>query len=441
MLLRQRSWIIALFHVGLVAASFLFAWLLRFDFKLTFPRLMLACLPLLVLSRLAALVIFKLVHGYWNHSGVTDVVDIIKAVSLGTIAFVVSVRVVIGAHAFPFSIYLIEAMTTAAALAGVRLSALAFSNTRSIRQRQDKSYRVIVVGAGDAAGSLIRQIRHSEFIPVACVDDDLFKHGARIHGVPVVNTIDRLSVVVSAYDAEEILIAIPSVTGPQMQRISKLCEQTGLRYRTVPKLEDLLLGRVSVSQLREVNIEDLLGRDSVQLDNNVVREQIVGKVILVTGAAGSIGSELCRQILRHSPAKLIALDQSETPMFYLQLQLTKESARDRVVYAVADVANTSRMRRILSEGAVDTVFHAAAYKHVPLVELNIRGALNNNVFALPPLLDVAEECGCEAFVLISSDKAVQPTSFMGATKRLGELILAARPKTTCAASLCDLGTS
>ena len=183
-----------------------------------------------------------------------------------------------------------------------------------------------------------------------------------------------------------------------------------------------------MSQLREVNIEDLLGRDSVQLDNDVVREQIVGKVILVTGAAGSIGSELCRQILRHSPARLIALDQSETPMFYLQLQLTKESARDRVVYAVADVANTSRMRRILSEGAVDTVFHAAAYKHVPLVELNIRGALNNNVFALPPLLDVAEECGCEAFVLISSDKAVQPTSFMGATKRLGELILAARPK-------------
>jgi FlaA1/EpsC-like NDP-sugar epimerase len=190
----------------------------------------------------------------------------------------------------------------------------------------------------------------------------------------------------------------------------------------------LLLGRVPVSQLREVNIEDLLGRDSVQLDNDVVREQIVGKVILVTGAAGSIGSELCRQILRHSPAKLIALDQAETPMFYLQLQLTKEPAGDRVVYAVADVANASRMRRILAEGAVDTIFHAAAYKHVPLVELNIRAALNNNVLALAPLLDVAEECGCEAFVLISSDKAVQPTSFMGATKRLGELILAARPK-------------
>jgi FlaA1/EpsC-like NDP-sugar epimerase len=428
MLLRQRSWIIALFHVVLVAASFLLAWLLRFDFRLTFPRLMLACLPLLVLSRLGALIIFKLVHGYWNHSGVTDVVDIIKAVTLGSLAFIVSVQIVIGTHAFPFSIYLIEAMTTAAALSGVRLSALALRNTKSVRRREHKSYRVVVVGAGDAAESLIRQIQRSDFNPVACVDDDVFKRGTKIHGVPVVNTIDRLSAVASACDAREIFVAIPSATGPQMQRISKLCEQTGLRYRTVPKLEDLLLGRVSVSQLREVKVEDLLGRDSVRLDNDLVREQIVGKVVLVTGAAGSIGSELCRQILRHSPAKLIALDHAETPMFYLQLQLTKQPAGDRVVYAVADVTDTSRMHRILSEGAVDIVFHAAAYKHVPLVELNIRAALNNNVLALAPLLDVAEECGCEAFVLISSDKAVQPTSFMGATKRLGELLLAARPK-------------
>jgi FlaA1/EpsC-like NDP-sugar epimerase len=427
MLLRQRSWVIAMFHIVLVAASFLFAWLLRFDFRFTFPRLMLACLPLLVISRLGALIIFKLVHGYWNHSGVTDVVDIIKAVTLGSLAFVVSIQIVIGTHAFPFSIYLIEAMTTAAALAGVRLSALAFKN-KSLRRREHKSHRVIVVGAGDAAESLIRQIQRSEFIPVACVDDDKYKRGTRIHGVPVVSTIDRLSVVASAYSAHEIFVAIPSATGPQMQRISKVCEQTGLRYRTVPKLEDLLLGRVSVSQLREVNVEDLLGRDSVRLDNDVVQKQIVGKVVLVTGAAGSIGSELCRQILRHSPAKLIALDHAETPMFYLQLQLTKQPAGDRVVYAVADVTDTSRMHRILSEGAVDIVFHAAAYKHVPLVELNIRAALKNNVLALTPLLDVAEECGCEAFVLISSDKAVQPTSFMGATKRLGELLLAARPK-------------
>jgi FlaA1/EpsC-like NDP-sugar epimerase len=243
-----------------------------------------------------------------------------------------------------------------------------------------------------------------------------------------VGTIDTIKTTVEAYKAEEVFIAIPSADGAQMQRISRLCEQAAVRYRTVPNLRDLLMGSGSISQLREVSVEDLLGRDPVQMDLSTVRSQITGKVVMVTGAAGSIGSELCRQLLAYSPAKLIVLDQAETPMFYLQLQLTKQSSSDRVAYLVADVANTSRMRRILSEAAVEIIFHAAAYKHVPLVELNIRGALTNNVLAVPPLLDVAEECGCEAFVLISSDKAVQPTSFMGATKRLGELILAARPK-------------
>ena len=286
----------------------------------------------------------------------------------------------------------------------------------------------MIAGAGEAASLLIREMMRTEFVPVACLDDDVFKHGAKIHGVPVLGTIDAIGTIVKTYDVEEVFIAIPSANGAQMQRISRICEQAGVRYRTVPNLHDLLMGRGSVSQLREVSVEDLLGRDPVQLDLSMVRNQIAGKVVMVTGAAGSIGSELCRQVLAYSPAKLIVLDQAETPMFYLQLQLTKQPAGDRVVYSVADVANTSRMRRILAEKAVDIIFHAAAYKHVPLVELNIRGALNNNVLAVPPLLDVAEECGCEAFVLISSDKAVEPTSFMGATKRLGELMMAARPK-------------
>ncbi len=428
MLLRQRSWIIALFHISLVSASFFFAWLLRYDFHIKFPKLMLllACLPLLILSRLATLFIFNLIHGYWNHSSITDLVDIIKAVGLGSLAFIVTTRIVIGPNPFHFSIYVIEAMTTTAALSGVRLFALALKSKSPAKQREATVRRVIVVGAGDAASSLIRQIQRSEFMPVACVDDDVFKHGAKILGVPVVDTINRLAIVVSAYEAEELFIAIPSATGSQMQHITKLCEQTGLRYRTVPNLEDLLLGRVSVAQLREVNIEDLLGRDSVEIDNEVVREQITGKVVLVTGAAGSIGSELCRQILRHSPAKLIALDQAETPLFYLQLQLTKQDDGNRVVYDVADVADARRMRQIILETGVEIIFHAAAYKHVPMVESNIREALRNNVFALTSLLDIAEECGCERFLLISSDKAVQPTSFMGSTKRIGELILAAR---------------
>lgn len=427
-LIGHRFWVITLFHFLLIATSIVIAWLLRFDFRIPFPALLFGCMPVLILFRVAALARFNLLHGYWRHSGVTDVIDIGKAVALGSLVFFVTTRYVFRKYEFPLSIYILEAIITAAGLAGARLCAMALKSRTLVGALMHEKRRVIVAGAGEAASLLIREMLRTEFAPVACLDDDVFKHGAKIHGVPVVGTIDSIEAVVKAYDAEELFIAIPSANGAQMQRISRICERASVRYRTVPNLHDLLMGRGSISQLREVSVEDLLGRDPVQLDLSTVRRQIMGKVVLVTGAAGSIGSELCRQILAYSPAKLIVVDQAETPMFYLQLQLTKQAGSDKVVYSVADVANTMRMRQILTEGGVEIIFHAAAYKHVPLVELNIRGALNNNVLALTPLLDVAEECGCEAFVLISSDKAVQPTSFMGATKRLGELILAARPK-------------
>ena len=428
MFVRQRFWAITLFHFLLITSSAVFAWLLRFDFRLPFPTLLFSCVPALILFRIAALARFNLLHGYWRHTGVSDVIDIGKAVALGSLAFFVTTRYVSRKYEFPLSIYILEAIITAAGLAGARLCVMALKSKTLVGSATRQKRPIIIAGAGEAASLLIREMLKTEFAPVACLDDDVFKHGAKIHGVPVVGKIDSVATIVNTYGAEELFIAIPSANGAQMQRISRICEQAGVRYRTVPHLHDLLMGRGSISQLREVSVEDLLGRDPVQLDLSQVRNQIAGKVVMVTGAAGSIGSELCRQILAYSPAKLIVLDQAETPMFYLQLQLTKLPAGDRVVYAVADVANASRMRRIIGEGAVEIIFHAAAYKHVPLVELNIRGALNNNVLAVPPLLDVAEECGCEAFVLISSDKAVQPTSFMGATKRLGELILAARPK-------------
>jgi len=428
MLGRQRFWAITLFHFLLIATSIVIAWLLRFDFRIPFPTLLLGCLPILILFRVAALARFNLLHGYWRHSGVSDVIDIGKAVALGSLAFFVTTRYVFRKYEFPLSIYILEAIITTAALAGARFCAIALKNRTLLGSSTQNKRRVIIVGAGEAASLLIREMLRTEFVAVVCLDDDVFKHGAKIHGVPVVGSIDLIGTAANTFDAGEVFIAIPSANGTQMQRISRICEQAGMRYRTVPNLHDLLMGRGSISQLREVSVEDLLGRDPVQLDLSQVRNQIAGKVVMVTGAAGSIGSELCRQVLAYSPAKLVVLDQAETPMFYLQLQLTKQPCGDRVVYMVADVANTSRMRRILAEGAVDIIFHAAAYKHVPLVELNIRGALTNNVLAVPPLLDVAEECGCEAFVLISSDKAVEPTSFMGATKRLGELMLAARPK-------------
>jgi FlaA1/EpsC-like NDP-sugar epimerase len=427
-LVRRRRWAVTLFHFLLIISSIMVAWLLRFDFRVPIPSLLLDCVPVLILFRIAALARFNLLHGYWHHSGVNDVIDIAKAVALGSFAFFITTRYLFRVYDFPLSIYILEALLTTVGLAGARLCAMALKRRPPQGLMTRRKRRVIVAGAGQAGSLLIREMSRSEFDPVACVDDDVFKRGAKVGGVPVAGSIDDIAAVVKTYDAQEIFVAIPSADGTQMLRISRACELAGVRYRAVPPLQDLLMGRGSILQLREVDIEDLLGRDPVEMDLSLVRNQIAGKVVLVTGAAGSIGSELCRQVLAYSPAKLVVLDHAETPMFYLQLQLTKEPGGDRVVYAVEDIANSPRVRGLLAREAVDIIFHAAAYKHVPLVELNIRGALSNNVLSVLPFLDIAEECGCEAFVLISSDKAVEPTSFMGATKRLGELMLAARPK-------------
>ena len=272
---------------------------------------------------------------------------------------------------------------------------------------------------------LLRELPHSAYIPVALVDDDPAKAGVRLHGVPVAGTVEDLPKVVRTCRPDELMIAIPSATGEQMQRIIDICNQTRLRFRTIPGLGDLINGTVTVDQLRDVNFEDLLGRDPVCLDVDSVRRRITGRVVMVNGAAGSIGSELCRQLLKYKPLKLICLDQAETPLF--NLQNTQTGSACDIVYCVADITDSLRLRDVIQEHDVQVVLHAAAYKHVPLMEENLSEALKNNVFGLLALMEVADQSGCEDFLLISSDKAVNPTSFMGCTKRIGELVVAARP--------------
>jgi len=222
-------------------------------------------------------------------------------------------------------------------------------------------------------------------------------------------------------------IAVPSATGKQMRRFVEICEQAEVTFRTVPALRDVIHGKVAISKFRPVRVEDLLGRDPVYIDLNAVKSRIANRVVMVTGAAGSIGSELCRQILEYGPAELLCLDQSETGMFYLERELSCNRNGCRQMFVVADIGNSEQMGKIFVRHAPEVVFHAAAYKHVPIMEANVAAAVSNNVFALLDLLAVADENGCKSFVLISSDKAVNPTSTMGATKRLGELIVSRRP--------------
>ncbi len=370
---------------------------------------------------------FNLLDGHWRYTGISDIEDILKAVALGSVGFVFLVRYLLGVEAFPISIYILEALLTAAFLTGVRFACRRRLSKTARRRREDTGKRVLVVGAGDAAESLIRELLRGGYVPVGCIDDDPAKRDFTVHGVPVLGNTDEIPEIVAEHSIDEVLIALPSATGSQMRRVVESCQRSNRNYKTVPVLLDLVDGKVTVKQLRDVKLEDLLGRDPVEMNLDAVRHQIENKVVMIIGAAGSIGSELCRQVLGYHPAKLICLDQAETPLFYLQQGFKDHPSAPQAAYCIADVGDTRHMRSLLFEHRVQIIFHAAAYKHVPLVEDNLREALKNNVFALSRLLDVAGDAGCERFLLISSDKAVEPSSFMGCTKRLGELLVAARP--------------
>jgi len=429
---KQRSIAILILHTLLILVSLLTAWLLRFEFRLPNFSLLLSVAPILIFYRLAAMGRFSLLHSYWGHTGVPDVTEMAKAIGLGSVAFLLTIRYLFGVVEFPLSIYVLEAILTTMTVLGVRVASRLFSQRPKPERRSGdrrRAQRVFIAGAGFTGQLLIQELKRSDgrWEVIGCLDDDKTKVGAKIHGVPVLGTLEQLPALSAEHRAFELLIAIPSATAAQMQRIVQICDGVGVKYKTVPSLRDFVAGQPSVQQLREVNLEDLLGRDPIKLDLEPVRQKLNKTGVLVTGAAGSIGSELVKQILRYQPAVLVCVDQDETGLFDLQQKLGAIDAATKVEFCLADVTDKKRMRSILSRYEVDTIFHAAAYKHVCLTENNIDEVLENNVFGLLAMLDVAEESGCSSFVLISSDKAVNPTSFMGCTKRIGELILAARP--------------
>jgi len=427
MLLRLRFWFILAFDTILFAASLIGAWLLRFEFTLPHRDILFAALPILVLMRLAALGRFKLLRGYWRYTGISDIADIVKATALGSLGFLVIERWLLGIKAFPISIYCLEALLVAGGLCGARLFSrmLAQSVRGAWRGRSEKT--AIIVGAGDAAERLLNDLPRCGYMAVGLVDDEPAKIGGRIHGVSVIGSIDDLPRLVRKRAVEEVLIAIPSATGRQMRRITALCEESGARFRMIPGMSDLINGKVTAEQLRDVKLDDLLGREPIHFDLQAVRQQLTGKVVMVTGAAGSIGSELCAQLLYYKPSKLVCLDQDESALFFLEQKIGDAAAKVCAEYCVADVADRQRMKGLISAAGVDVIFHAAAYKHVPMMETNTSEAVRNNVLALMSLLDVAEQCGCADFLMISSDKAVNPTNVMGCTKRVCELIMAAKP--------------
>jgi len=425
-LLRCRSLLVLVSQIGLILCSLVCAWLLRFEFRLPDSNLLWTAAPILIMVRLVVMPFFNLMHGWWRHTGISDALDVLKAIVTGSFAFLLIVRYGLGLKVFPLSIYALEALITFTLLTGVRVLSRLLAETV---RRDSASKRLLLVGAGHAAQMIIREAQQVEtgYTVIGCVDDNPLKKGLRVLGVPVLGPVEILAKMVRAQRIDEVLIAIPSATQTQMLRLVAICKEAGAAFRTVPAMAELIAGRVTLQQVREVSLTDLLGRIPVDLDLESEREHIRDRVVMVTGAAGSIGSELCRQIRTYKPKLLLCLDQNENGIFHLQHQLAQDDGDDHKIFCVADFCNPERMRKIFLTYAVEIVFHAAAYKHVPVMESNVDEAVSNNVFGLLALLNVAESSNCSTFVMISSDKAVNPTNVMGCTKRVGELILAAWP--------------
>jgi len=428
----------------LLTLSLYGAYLVRFEFGIPpfYMDLFWRSLPYALAVKVAAFYFFDLYRGMWRYTGLTDLVNVIKATIVSSLAFVFIIAFQYRFEGYSRSIFLIDACFTVLLIAGLRIAirlgyeavdagglrAVASNLVPALLGRGDKR-RLLIVGAGDCGESICREIRNNTQLPYAVLgflDDDPAKRGRKIHGVPVLGRVADIERIAARAGAEEIVIAIPTATAEQMRRIVDHCQAPGLKFRTVPGMGELIDGRVTFSAIREVSYRDLLGREVVHLDEGRIGAYLAGRGVLVTGAGGSIGSELCRQICRFAPGRLVLLERAESPLYDIELELRGAFPDVRIVPVLGDIQQRDEVERVFARHRPSVVFHAAAYKHVPMLELQPWKAIANNVLGTRCLADVAEAHGIERFVMVSTDKAVRPTSVMGASKRVAEMIVQGR---------------
>ncbi len=369
---------------------------------------------------------------YWVYASVREIQVIAVATATASILvalFVILLVPLVGLRGFPRSVLGIDWLLSLFLIGGLRFSVRLIAEMTQRNGHEPRPggvKRVVVVGAGDAGTLMVREMQRNPQLhlrPVAFVDDDTEKLKKEIYGVRVAGRFDQLPTVVERHHADEVIIAIPTASGPTVRRVAEVCRQRGISFRTMPGIYELLGGKVSVSRLREVEISDLLRREPAAIDDEAVGRTLAGKRILVTGAGGSIGLELCRQVTRWRPAELALLGHGENSIFEALLEL-EENYGDLPMHAViADIRDEPRINSVFERLRPDVVFHAAAHKHVPLMEVNAEEAVSNNIIGTQTVVNAALAHGTERLVLISTDKAVQPFNVMGATKRIAELIV------------------
>jgi len=370
---------------------------------------------------------------YWPYASADELVLIAAATGAATIAAAAAAFVLlplfVPGKTCPRSIPLIDGLLTLVAASGPRLASRLVWQRRQRKARQARrevQRRVLIVGAGDAGRMLVGEMRSNPqlgLVPVGFVDDDTSKQGMQIHGLPVLGDRKAIPVLVREADAQEVVIAMPTAPGPAIREVLEICERARVPASIIPGLYDILSGAVSITQVRDIQIEDLLRRDPVIIDPQPVETMVRGARVLVTGAGGSIGSELCRQIARCEPEALILLGHGEYSIFRIANELSQRWPSLTVVRVIADVRDAARLRQVFAAQRPHIVCHAAAHKHVPMMEENVVEAVTNNVLGTRNVLQACEATGVSRFVLISSDKVVRPTSVMGVTKRVAELLV------------------
>jgi FlaA1/EpsC-like NDP-sugar epimerase len=436
----KNFYLILVIDAILIVVAYLFAYLLRFEGQIPKQewKNFIATIPYILPFKILVFIYFGLYRGMWRYTSLVDLLNVLKATLTSSALIILTILFIYRFQGFPRSIFIIDGFLTFIFIGGVRVAIRLFLSEKekglpSLLQfnpfAQRKAIRpskgLLIIGAGDAGEKMLREIRDNprlNYEVIGFLDDDSNKKGMRIHGVEVLGSIARIHDMAYRDEMDEILIAMPSASAKQMRRIIEACEGTGLKTRTTPGIGELIDGKVSFKTIREVSFEDLLGRDPVKLDMERIGGYLAGKVVLVSGAGGSIGTELCRQISLFAPKILVLLDKTENSLFHLEMEFRQRYPKITIMPVLGDVQNESFLEKLFKVNKPQVVFHAAAFKHVPIVELNPWEGVFNNVIGTKNIVETSHKFGIERFIMISTDKAVRPSSVMGATKRVAEMI-------------------
>jgi FlaA1/EpsC-like NDP-sugar epimerase len=432
---RKNFYIIFMMDILLLISGYYMATWLRYEGQLP-PDVMNLFLyttaPLVVLN-IFSFFIFDLYHGMWRYTGIKDLMNVIKCSLLGALLFTVYIAVVYRFNNFSRAIILIDFLLNIVTIGGIRLFVRMYYQNEPeffenfiFRRKIDKTRkRVIILGAWEVGENLLRALNNNPEQPYnveGFVDESPLYKGMKIHGVPILGSISDLPQLINYYSIDYIFIAASSIRSEKLKMLVEKCTGLGIKFKVIPSVNDWLNDNVKIP-LRDINVEDLLKRDPVHLDMDEVRQNLQGKSVLVTGAGGSIGSELARQILEFKPEKLILLDNAETPLFDINNELAKKAEGVTVIACIGDIRTSKSLDRIFKMHKPNYVYHAAAYKHVPLMEITPDEAAKNNIIGTFKLATIASNHNVEKFVMISTDKAVKPSSVMGATKRIAEMVV------------------